>query len=62
MSGRYSEYLDDLEIEEEPNGIFSSLQTCDPVCQECGYDGPLVSKKRGYTCPECHTLLLPLEL
>ena len=57
-------YNEDYEVElepyyeEEPNGIFDYLRDIADYCIECGYDGPLILKKRGYICPECQTLVL----
>ena len=51
----------DSEYQDEPNGMFDSLFDIAEECLECGYEGPLTLRKRGYQCPECQTLILPME-
>lgn len=61
MQGKYSEF-DGIVIdtyEDEPNGMFDSLRDAFDGCDDCGYEGPLDLKSRGYICPECKTLILP---
>ncbi len=60
MPGKYSTDFDfNVDFVDEPNGMFDSLLDSFDECGECGYEGPLDLKKRGYVCPECRTLVLP---
>ena len=61
MHNKFKELGIDIEYEDEPNGIFDSLFDIDESCLECGYEGPLTLRKRGYQCPECQTLILPMQ-
>ena len=60
MPGKYTEFDFDVDtFEDERNGIFDSLLDAFDSCPECGYEGPLDLKKKGYVCPECRNLVLP---
>lgn len=58
---KYKEFGIEIDYEDEPNGIFDSLLDNMDYCPECEYEGPLTLRQRGYVCPECKTLILPMR-
>ena len=59
MTKRYREDEFYMDLEDESDSIFSSLFDSCEECLECGYEGPLTLRTRGYVCPECDTLVIP---
>ena len=47
--------------EEAEEGFTQSLFEQEEGCNECGYDGPLRSTRKGWKCPECRRIVIPLE-
>ncbi len=59
MRGKFSEFDIEIDYEDEHNSMFASLLDDFQTCPECDYEGTLELKHRGYTCPECRTLVIP---
>jgi len=65
--GDEKKYLEDLgygnyrhgERLEDSNTLFDAMP--EDGCYCCEYEGPLVLGRKGYICPECKELVLPLE-
>ena len=47
--------------EEDDGSFFDSMFEYDQYCDNCGYEGPLDSRTKGYTCPDCKELVIPAE-
>jgi hypothetical protein len=48
--------------EEPSESMFDSLHSYEfEYCPKCHYDGPLDAKRKGYTCPKCRTIVLPMD-
>ena len=62
MIGDEDEYFSGYIPDEDGQSYFSSLYEQTDECPECG-NGPLVLRRRGYTCPNrsCRLLVIPNE-
>lgn len=47
--------------EEDCCSMFDSVYEFENYCENCGYEGPLEARSKGYTCPDCRYLVLPTE-
>ena len=62
MSGDENEFFEGMVSEDDGQSFFSSLYEQEDGCPECSC-GPLVLRRRGWTCPNrsCRLLVIPNE-
>lgn len=46
---------------EEDTGLIRGLAEQEDGCPHCEYDGQLRSTRKGWKCPKCRAIVIPLE-
>lgn len=46
---------------DEEESFFRNLSEQDEGCPECDYEGPLRSTRKGWKCPSCKEIVIPVE-